>query len=369
MPLFAAFGDPSAIIVDPDTGATLARAGSWAILLAAVPMLSAYVGFALAAGLLGVALVDAARAPERWRALAHWATVGLLAAALAAPLASAYAGSGGGRLAPALSAAGSWHNGALFTLLLGDGPTARLLDTPALLLVEFGLVGLLGLAGVRRALRLRRSRRAAAAVLVFLAVTVLLCVLLRPPVGGPNNLYARGLLPAWLLSCPYAALAFARWRARARRALFLALAVCLAGTAYAWVGVLAEGSVFWPTPPALVRTARLLDRTTPVAARFATPPDARPPQLAYWLRRGVVYYDRRHALLFGATPAQVDAVESLLRAAFTAPAADAAALFYRAGATHLLARRDRLPPSWLSSVCFRRVAGEGDWIALALACR
>ena len=202
-----------------------------ALLLAATPMLSAHVGLALATGLL-VAFVAATTTAERWR----WLSAGALAALLALPfLRLGATASSGIVLAP--SAAGSWLNGALLTSVFGDGIGARIIDTPAVYLVDFGIVGVLALLSVRALRQLPASPHRTRG-LVMMGTILILAALVRPPVGGPNNLYARGLLPVWLLLAPFAA---SEWQRRRSVVWQLGAAVCLAGTLYAATGSFLEG--------------------------------------------------------------------------------------------------------------------------------
>ena len=174
------------------------------VLLASIPAMSVYVALALFVG-VGVAIaVDAwmaRRPPWAVHSGRRWAQVGVPAFALSLPVLWVLAGSRS-PLEVGVSSAGTLLNGAIFTALLGDGVVARLLDTPALYLVEFGIVGVMGVTGlVGRASRgsLSSPQRTVA---IIAAAVVVLVTLVRLPVDGPNNLYARPMLLVWsLLAC------------------------------------------------------------------------------------------------------------------------------------------------------------------------
>ena len=116
------------------------------VLLASIPAVSVYVALALFFGVGVAVLIDAwieRRPPWTTQSGREWAQVGVPAFALSLPVLWVLAGSPSA-LELGVSSAGTLLNGALFTALLGDGVVARLLDTPALYLVEFGIIGVLG---------------------------------------------------------------------------------------------------------------------------------------------------------------------------------------------------------------------------------
>lgn len=278
-----------------------------AVLFAALPAISAYVALATAAGVAVGWIAGTVR--RRGRATSsvpprRWLAVSALSTVLAAPVLYVLAGASNQLLTFHVSGAGRWQNGALVTSLLGDAWWSRLLDTPVLYLFELGIIGLLAAVGLaRRWNGLSSAQRSAALV----AATILVLVtFVRPPVGGPNNLYARSMLLVWALAAPFAVSAWGILRDRARIAAIGALFVSLLGTSYAVVGATLEGFLFWPTSPDLVATANWINERTPASTVVATEPDTVAKLSAYWLRRRLVVVDRRHALLFGATPEEFE---------------------------------------------------------------
>lgn len=325
-----------------------------AMLLAATPMLSAYVGLTVASGLMVAFSVATTPAERR-----HWLVAGAAATLLALPfLRLAVSAPSGLVVAP--SAAGSWLNGALFTGLLGDGLATRILDTPAVYLVDFGILGILAVLGVR-SLRGVSPSPHRTRCLVLAATILVLVALLRPPAGGPNNLYARGLLPVWLLLAPVAA---AEWQRRRNPAWRLAAGVCLCGTLYAATGMFLEGYLFWATPTAAVRAARALNEASAPSDIIAMPTEHLPGH-AYWLRRSVAMYDERHARAFGASAEQVAATEAALRLAYVAPTpATAAQRFEALGASIVLLPAESEVRAWQRSACFTELHRDSEWLAV-----
>jgi len=325
-----------------------------AMLLAATPMLSAYVGLAVASGLT-VAFVVATTPAERRR----WLATGAVASLLALPFLRLGASASSG-LALAPSAAGSWRNGALFATLFGDGLVPRLLDTPSVYVFDFGILGVLAGLGVM-ALRGAPQRAHRTRGLVMAATILILAALVRPPVGGPNNLYARGLLPAWLLLAPFAA---AEWQRRRNVAWRVAAGVCLCGTLYAAMGTFLEGYLFWASPTAAVQTARAVnERSSP--NDIVAMPAKQLPGHAYWLRRSVVLYDERHARLFGASAEQVAETEIALQQALAAqPPSNAARQFEALGASIVLLPATSAVRSWERSPCFTEIHRDSEWLAV-----
>ncbi len=301
----------------------LARTAIAAILLGALPAISAYVTVGLAAGVAGAALAECAllrRAPWRTATFRSWCVAALVAAPLALPALYSLRGAGGGGLALHVPAAGDWRNGALFTALLGDGTLARLLDTPVVLLVESGVIGVLAALEMVRVARRRDGAGEAAHVarvqaLGVIAAIVALTTVVRPP-EGPNNLYARPMLVVWGLAAPLAALAFERLgeARRLRRWVLGAALVCAAYLPYAAAGATLEGALFWAAPRALVEICREANQRTAPATLVAIEPAVLDSSFGYWLDRRVVIGDRRHALLFGGTAERYDATARAIAA-------------------------------------------------------
>jgi hypothetical protein len=321
-----------------------------AVMLAALPAMSAYVALALVVAVVVLVVAEAWRArcgPWRTDVFRRWAVVGVPAAVLAIPVVVTLAGSEGGQLTLAVSAAGSWINGAFWSSIFGDRTLTRLLDTPALYLVQFGVVGVYGVRGiVRRVQRgtLSAAQREAATIA---AVVVLLATFVRPPVGTPNNLFARPMLIVWALLACFAA---ADWLEPGRRSMrTAAVAVSVAGTLLAVAGATAEGALFWPTAVDTVRAAEWINTHTAAGAIVATTsPES---GLGYWLWRRTVRSDRRLALLFGATTAQYDdAARRIEEASASTTADDAWRRFAALGADVVLV--EGTVPSWGRAPCF-----------------
>jgi hypothetical protein len=324
--------------------------------LAAVPLLSAYVGLVLAVG-LGAAWLKLSTGRERF----HWIALAGGSAAVLFPYLRGMAAGTSPPLGVQLSFAGSWANGALFTSVLGDTLLARVLDTPALLVVEFGVVGLLGVAGARRGLA-AVSDGHVVRVLWAASLGTVVAVLVRPPVGEPNNVYARGLLMVWFILAAFAA---QEWQRRPRGRTWVgAIVICALGTLFTPIGLLLEGASFRATPQDAVRTIEELHTATPAESIVAIPEGALPGQ-AYFLRRRLLAYDSRHARLFGAADGAYEATMTSFRAALAAGTAGDAARRLRALEVDvLLSPRLTLPPRWLQSPCLPLVAASGDWVAL-----
>ena len=319
------------------------------VLLASIPAMSVYVALALFVG-VGVAVaVDAwmaRRPPWAVHSGRRWAQVGVPAFALSLPVLWVLAGSRS-PLEVGVSSAGTLLNGAIFTALLGDGVVARLLDTPALYLVEFGIVGVMGVTGlIGRASRgsLSSPQRTLA---IIAAAVVVLVTLVRPPVDGPNNLYARPMLLVWSLLACFAADAWcAMVRVGPRHLAGVALGVV--GTAFTVLGVTAE-AIFWTTPPDTVAALRWINASTPRRSVVAYDPDGG--RHGYWLRRPVVIDDRRLALLFGATGAEYDTVARRFHEAYDSDSpAEAADRFDQLGADVIVV--DIPSPAWARPPCF-----------------
>ena len=127
---------------------TRARAG-WllpALLLAALPGLSAYVALGLAAGVCAAAVAESVSErcpPWRTAVLSRWGFPGLVAMVLAVPIVPTLVAGSSSGLVLHVSLAGTWSNGAVFSWLFGPQWWTNLLDTPAVYLVDFGIIGVL----------------------------------------------------------------------------------------------------------------------------------------------------------------------------------------------------------------------------------
>ena len=322
-----------------------------ALLLAALPALSAYVAIALACGLLAGVAVDGwreRRAPWHTASARRWLATALLAFVAAIPVMWVLSRGESGQLIVAVSSAGNWLNGAVFSTMFGDRTVTRLLDTPALYLVELGVIGLLGLAAIRERIArgtLSGQQREAAAIVAAILVLV---TFVRPAGDGPNNLYARPMLIVWALLACFAADAWCagagrRWWRRA------GVAVGAGGIMLGALGATAEGFAFWATPADAVRAARWINERTSLSAVIAADPERH--NLGYWLRRRTVIADRRHAVLFGATGEQYDDTLARLRQAYDAAnPAEAARRFAGLGADVVIV--DSPAPAWAEAPCF-----------------
>jgi len=143
--------------------------------------------------------------------------------------------------------------------------------------------------------------------------------------------------------------------------------VCLLATAYALVGVVLEGALFWAAPADTVQTAIWVNANTPAESVVAVHPDEFHSSLGYWLRRPLVLADERHALLFGATAEVYERTARAEQAAFAAARADlAAAGFDALGATHVMVGRSAAARAgWLESSCFEVVHRGEAWLVAA----
>lgn len=321
------------------------------LLLATMPAMSAYVAVSVALGVGLSLLVEAAwqrAVPWRTEMFRRWAPAGAAAGLLALPVLWVLTlGGNAGGLTLAPSSAGGLLNGAVFSTVLGDTLVARLLDTPALYLVEFGVIGWLALISIRD--RIGTSRLSDAqrhAVFIILSI-VLLVTFVRPPVGGPNNLYARPMVLVWSLLACFAADAWSR--IPRRRFSTTLTAVCAAGTVVAMLGATAEGLLFGAASRDTVEAARWINARTESDVVVAFRPANR--RFGYWLRRRVVAADRRHALLFGATSQHYDDVIRRLDEAYASPSPSAAVSRFRALHADVIVV-DLPLPSWASSRCF-----------------
>lgn len=330
--------------------------------LVATAMLSAYTAIALGVGLAAVAVSDALHARRSGAGMpsVRWWVAGGTAVLAGLPFAAHLAASPSAGLTLALSAAGDWRNGAVFTSLLGDGMLSRLLDTPAILIVETGAIGVLGTIGLIRSADARCRRR----IVVFVVAVLLVVVFLRPPIGGPNNLYPRGMTLVWLLLAPFAATALLR---TPRSVAALLLAPCALYLPYAMIGATLEGALFWATPMADHEVARWVEDTTGDRTIVALHPEEAPVYFTYWARRAIVYDDERLALLFGATPDQVGEIRDALVSAYeTTLPRGAATQFDRLGADQVVVRTDsRAARAWAASPCFITGYRSEQWLVVS----
>jgi hypothetical protein len=300
-----------------------------AALLAALPTLSAYVALGLAGGVVGAAVIESMRRrcllwqTPAWRI---WLLPGLAAATLALPVLAVLASGPGPGLTFEVSSAGRLVNGAVFSSWLGPGWFTHLIDSVALYAVELGVIGILAVLEIRRRSHIDRIPPHQGHVIAMVASIVVLVTFVRPPLGGPNNLYARPMVLVWFLLAPFAAMRFARatgWVvktggspadgrkpaprvASARRTanarwMRAGAALCLAANGYALLGVLLEGAWFWSAPPATVDASAWINGNAPAGAPVAVHPDELTSAFGYWLRRPLLLADERHALLFGAS--------------------------------------------------------------------
>ena len=201
---------------------------------------------------------------------------------------------------------------------------------------------------VRRRLKGRILTAAQHQAVIMSVAILLLATFVRPPIGEPNNLFARPMLVVWALLACFAADAWCeggrrRWSRR------LGLLVCAGGTALAVVGATLEGAIFWATPRETVAAARWINAETPVGAVVAIDPDRR--DLGHWLRRRVIAADRRHALLFGAAPEEYSAAVRRLHDAYDAfDPGEAWVLLGSLGAEVVVV--DLPAPAWTRPPCF-----------------
>ena len=337
-----------------------------ALALAAIPAVSAYVALALAVGVTGaVALVG-------WRSgwsgllavLRRWVPVGGLGVILALPVLPVLLGDEGSAtgLTVAVSASGGWSNGAVWSTLFGDRWWTGLLDTPVVYLVELGVVGLvavIALAGRRPVATGHPLTREAVAIVIGI---VLLITFFRPPVGEPNNLYARPMLLVFALLTPIAARVVAERRRRWHQ---VAVAVCGVGTAYALAGLVLQGMLFYSMPSSLAEACGWVSRETERAAPVAVRPDEFSRYVGFVCHRPLVVADRRHARLLGASDRLFDDSTSALERAYASrTSTEAAARFDALGATTVLRRvsREEPVPAWLRAPCFSVGHRNDEWL-------
>ena len=292
------------------------------------------------------------------------------AVALALPILPVLARGSSSGLMVHVSAAGSWSNGAVLSWLFGPQQWTNLLDTPALYLTEFGVIGLLGtmqLLYLCKRGRFTVVQREAAALVVAIMLVV---TFVRPPLGVGNNLYARAPLLVWFVLAAFAAMAASR--IGLTRWLGAAVLACALGTFYAEAGYLLEGSLFWATPSTSVEAIRWVNDNTAPGAVVAIRPAEYETNYGYWLRRPVVLAGRRLALLFGADPSHFDLTADALEAAYVETDADEAfAQFVALEADVILVRSASQDPAWATLPCFRIPHRNEDWLVVltdATAC-
>jgi hypothetical protein len=384
-------------------GESAAWGAGWllpALLLAGLPALSAYVAIGLVAGVLGAVLIESLRQQHRLWHTASWRTwllPAVAAAALSLPVVAVLRSGAGPGFTVHVSDAGGWVNGALWSSLFGDTWLARLIDTAAVYVVELGVIGVLALSEIRRLGRNGRLLSHQKHVIAMVVSLLVLVTFMRPPVGGPNNLYARPLVFVWFLLAPFAAMRFARTTGMVTRAggssrfgrrasshgdrraiarvhggggsrrwTMAGVALCLLANGYALLGVVLEGSLFKVTPTATVEVAQWINDNAPADAVVGISPDDFVSGFGYWLRRPLALADERHALLFGASPADYERVATGLRQAVAGGGAPAAAAVDAAGATLLLLPSDAASTSdWSPSPCFDRVHDNATWLVFA----
>jgi hypothetical protein len=334
-----------------------------ALLIAALAGLSSYMALGLAVGVATAGIVDAVatgRAPWRTDVFRRWLVPGAMGVVIALPIVPVVTRGSSSGLVFYISPAGSWSNGAIFSWLFGAHQWTNLLDTPAVFLIDLGIIGVLGVVQLLRLGRERRFdpvRREAASIAVAILVLV---TFVRPPVGIGNNLYARAPLLAWFILAAFAAMAAARVGRRTWvRACIL---LCAAGTCYAEVGYLLEGGLFWATPKTTVDALRWVDAHTPRSAVVAIRPSDYENNDGYWLERPIVISTKRLAVLFGADPDAYDRAERAVEDAFEKPDPAAAARSFDAlGASVILVRRQASDPPWAAAPCFDVAYQNAAW--------
>ena len=353
-------------LLAPPPGIRHRTRGGWlvpAILIAALAGLSLYMALGLATGVASAAIVEAIRDRQAiWSTatVRRWWRPGTIGVLLALPIVPVVTRGSSSGLIFYVSLAGTWTNGAIFSALFGAHQWTNLLDTPAVFLIDFGVIGVLGLLHIVRLYRadeLTPVQQQAAAVAIAIMVLV---TFVRPPLGIGNNLYARTPLLWWFLLAPFAAMA----AVHVRRAKWLAAAVliCSIGTAYAEVGYLLEGGLFWATPKPTVAALRWINDFTARLALVAIRPVDYESNVGYWLRRPVVLGSRRLALLFGANREQDHCTSLALDAAFAETDPEAArTAFDRLEADVILVRRAADGPRWATAPCFDVTYRNSEW--------
>ena len=338
-----------------------------AVALAATAALSAYVALSLACGVAGWLLIIAFKNPRgclRAPEIQRWVPVGLLAGLLSLPMLAALWGGEGSAtgMTLAVSSSGSWNNGAVWNGIFGDRWWTNVLDTPVLYTLELGVVGVLATMTLVRSRSADPTARQAVGVLLGILLFVT-CV--RPPVGEPNNLYARPMLLVYAMLTPFAV------RAMMPRTVlwhWLAIGVCLSGTVYALFGLALQGSLFYAMPAPLANACAWVTERTPRSARVAVRASDYSRYVGFVCRRPLSLGDRRHARLFGASDEQFDVTSSVLDEAYEARTPhEAARKFAAVGADTVLVKVSAAtsPPAWVAEPCFRTAYRNADWLVAA----
>jgi hypothetical protein len=348
------------------------------LLVGALPALSAYVAMALAAGVAGAVLRESLAeriAPYRSTVFSRWWRVGAISAVAAIPTYRVLSAGSSSSLTFAISGSGDLANGAFFNTFFGASTWSNLLDTPAVLFFDLGLVGVLSAVWILRPPK-RLSRNQLDAIAVAATILVLV-VFVRPQEGIGNNLYARGMLLVWFVLAPLAAAA----AGSVRRSVLVPLAiVSVLGTGYAAAGSVAESMLFRGHPREDVDAMQWVNSNLPAQTVVAFHPQEYGNTDTYWLRRSIVLGNRRLAGLFGATGAQVAEAELELTQAYSAPDQKTAARRFDAlGADVMLLRSpwyrdrtDRRPVAepapdvalWAQAPCFRLAHQSPAWMII-----
>ncbi len=337
-----------------------------ALLIASLPALSAYVAIGTAFGVVAVLGVELLRDRGSGAALAvRWGAAGIAGGVIAVPVLQVLSASNAPGLMLQISSAGSWKNGALFGALFGDHQWTRLLDTPAFLFFELGIVGLLAAGEMARRRRGPRFSAAERQIIVAAVAILALTTFVRPP-EGPNNLFARPMVLVFALLTPFAAMAAARIGRSV--ALQGALVLCALATGYSVAGNLVE-AVFWAAPVGQVDGMRWINANLPRGTLVAVAPADYDRFFGYWLRRPLLLADERHALLLGASPQEFSRTAADASAAYaSASAREAAARFEELGVGAIFVSRNSPGaagiPAWTRSDCFEIGSDSETWVVL-----
>ena len=338
-----------------------------AMLIAALPAISAYVALALAFGVASYVALEALRrrvVPWRTVAVRRWMAPGLAGALLALPVVrvlSSSEGAGSGFVL-GISGSGGWSNGAIFNALFGTSWWTNLLDTPAVYAVELGAIGLLGAIEIVRRSREGRLSEPQLQCAAIAGAILLLVTFVRPPIDAPNNLYARPMLLVFCLLAPFAAIGLPRVR---RAPVVAAVLIGLLGTGYAAVGNLLQGTLFWSTEPGLADAGVWINENTPRDDAVAVHPEDFNRYFGFWTRRPFVLADARHALLLGASEEQYAATSQRLVEAYSSVAAEEAARRFEAlGADTIIIRAGPAASPWAEAPCFDIGHRNADWLVV-----
>ena len=360
---------PAAREADRDVGSQrLAGLVLPALLIASLPAVSAYVAVGTGFGVVAMVCAELLRNRGSGFVLAvRWGAVGVAGAVIALPVLRVLSASNAPGLMLRISSAGSWKNGALFGALFGDHQWTRLLDTPAFVFFELGIVGLLAASEVARRRRRDGFSLPERQVIVAALAILVLITFVRPP-EGPNNLFARPMVLVFALLTPFAAMAATRiGRSAAMRG---AVVLCALATGYSVAGNLVE-AMFWAAPAGQVEGMRWINANLPRGTLVAVAPVDYERSFGYWLRRPMLMADERHALLLGASPEEFDRAAANTSAAFgAASAAEAAALFEELEVGAIFLPRTAFGaagvPSWAHGGCFEVGSDSETWILLRL---